>query len=71
VARERCLALVISAFLVGAAGALLGMFIGSFNPDAFFLDITFLMIAMLIIGGMTSRAALRAAARSHGPSEGV
>ena len=56
VARERCLALVVSAFLVGAAGALFGMFIGSFNPDAFFLDITFLITAMLIIGGMTSLA---------------
>ena len=31
-------------------GALFGMFIGSFNPDAFFLNITFLMIVMLVIG---------------------
>ena len=54
VAGERTVALVISAFFVGAAGALFGMFIGSFNPDAFFLNITFLMVAMLIIGGMTS-----------------
>jgi branched-chain amino acid transport system permease protein len=54
VAGERTLAFVLSAFLAGVAGALLGMFIGSFNPDAFFLNITFLMVAMLIIGGMTS-----------------
>ena len=54
--RERSIALVISAFFVGAAGALFGMFIGSFNPDAFFLNITFLMIVMLIIGGITSLA---------------
>ena len=54
VAGERTVAFVISAFFVGAAGALFGMFIGSFNPDAFFLNITFLMVAMLIIGGMTS-----------------
>ena len=37
-------------------GALFGMFIGSFNPDAFFLNITFLMVVMLVIGGMTSLA---------------
>ena len=45
-----------SAFFVGVAGALFGMFIGSFNPDAFFLNITFLMVAMLVIGGTTSLA---------------
>ena len=62
VAGERTVAFVISAFFVGAAGALFGMFIGSFNPDAFFLNITFLMVAMLIIGGMTS---LTGAVRRH------
>ena len=56
IGRERAVAFVISAFFVGAAGALFGMFIGSFNPDAFFLNVTFLMIVMLIIGGMTSLA---------------
>ena len=56
VARERTIAFVLSAFFVGVAGALFGMFIGSFNPDAFFLNITFLMVVMLVIGGMTSLA---------------
>ena len=56
VARERTIAFVVSAFFVGVAGALFGMFIGSFNPDAFFLNITFLMIVMLVIGGTTSLA---------------
>jgi branched-subunit amino acid ABC-type transport system permease component len=56
VARERAVAFVVSAFFVGVAGALLGMFIGSFNPDAFFLNITFLMVVMLVIGGTTSLA---------------
>jgi branched-chain amino acid transport system permease protein len=56
VARERTIAFVLSAFFVGAAGALFGMFIGSFNPDAFFLNITFLMVVMLIIGGTSSLA---------------
>jgi branched-subunit amino acid ABC-type transport system permease component len=54
VAAERTIAFVLSAFFAGVAGALLGMFIGSFNPDAFFLNITFLMVVMLIIGGITS-----------------
>jgi branched-subunit amino acid ABC-type transport system permease component len=56
VARERGIAFVLSAFFVGAGGALYGMFIGSFTPDAFFLNITFLITAMLIVGGMTSLA---------------
>jgi branched-subunit amino acid ABC-type transport system permease component len=56
IAQERSLAFVVSAFFVGAAGALYGMFIGSFNPDAFFLTITFLIVAMLVVGGMTSLA---------------
>jgi branched-chain amino acid transport system permease protein len=56
VARERGIAFVLSAFFVGAGGALYGMFIGSFTPDAFFLNITFLITTMLIIGGMTSLA---------------
>jgi len=56
VALERAVAFVVSAFFVGVAGALLGTFIGSFNPDAFFLDITFLMVVMLVVGGMTSLA---------------
>jgi branched-subunit amino acid ABC-type transport system permease component len=56
VAFERGIAFVLSAFFVGAGGALYGMFIGSFTPDAFFLNITFLTLAMLIIGGMTSLA---------------
>ena len=56
VTRERRFAFVVSAFFVGAAGALYGMFIGSFNPDAFFLTLTFLIVAMLVVGGMTSLA---------------
>jgi branched-subunit amino acid ABC-type transport system permease component len=56
VAWERAVAFVVSAFFAGVAGALLGMFIGSANPDAFFLNVTFLMVAMLVIGGMTSLA---------------
>jgi branched-subunit amino acid ABC-type transport system permease component len=56
VARERAIALSVSAFFAGVAGAQLAMFIGSINPDAFFLNITFLMVAMLVVGGVTSLA---------------
>lgn len=52
--RERWVAFVLSAFFMGVGGALFGQFVGSFNPDAFFLRITFLTIAMLVIGGLTS-----------------
>lgn len=51
VVRERRVAFVLSAFITGIGGALFAQFLGSFNPDAFFLDITFLTIAMLVIGG--------------------
>jgi branched-chain amino acid transport system permease protein len=54
VARERRIAFVLSAFFVGAGGFLFAEFIGSFNPDSFFVAITFLTIAMLVVGGMTS-----------------
>src|SRR5207249_469124 len=44
VARERGIAFVISAFFVGIAGGLYGQYLGSFTPDAFFLQLTFLTI---------------------------
>jgi branched-subunit amino acid ABC-type transport system permease component len=56
VARERRLGFVLSAFVVGIGGGLFGQFIGSFNPDAFFFNITFLTIAMLVVGGIKSLA---------------
>jgi branched-chain amino acid transport system permease protein len=56
VARERRLGFILSAFIVGIGGGLFGQFIGSFNPDAFFFNITFLTIAMLVVGGIKSLA---------------
>jgi branched-chain amino acid transport system permease protein len=56
VERERRLAFVLSAVIVGAGGGVFASFLGSFNPDAFFLDITFITIAMLVIGGTKSLA---------------
>lgn len=50
----RGLALVLSAFVVGVAGGVYGQLLGSFNPDVFYLDLTFLTLAMLVIGGVNS-----------------
>jgi branched-chain amino acid transport system permease protein len=53
---ERRLAWVLSAFVMGIGGALYGQFLGTFDAGAFYLDISFLVIAMLVIGGRTSLA---------------
>lgn len=52
----RWVAFVLSAFIVGLGGGLWAHFITSFSPTAFYLSQTFLVIAMLIIGGMDSVA---------------
>lgn len=54
VARDRAVAFLLSAFITGIAGALYGQSLGTFGPDAFYLSLTFQVISMLIIGGMTS-----------------
>jgi branched-chain amino acid transport system permease protein len=54
VVRARWLAFVLSAFVAGVAGGLWAHFITSFSPQAFYLTQTFLVIAMLIIGGTGS-----------------
>jgi branched-chain amino acid transport system permease protein len=50
----RGVALVLSAFIVGIAGGVYGQSLGSFNPDVFYLDLTFLTLAMLVVGGVNS-----------------
>lgn len=50
----RGVALVLSALIVGVAGGLYGQSLGSFNPDVFYLDLTFLTLAMLVVGGVNS-----------------
>lgn len=52
--RHRLLAYTLSAFFCGAGGALMGHFIGVINPDGFYLSLTFLMLAMVVIGGVGS-----------------
>jgi branched-chain amino acid transport system permease protein len=54
VSRERGIAFVVSAFIMGIGGALYAQSLGSISPDAFFLNITFLTIAMLVVGGVGS-----------------
>lgn len=51
---ERAIAWVLSGFVVGVGGALYGHYFVTFSPFDFYFDITFLTIAMLVVGGMTS-----------------
>jgi branched-chain amino acid transport system permease protein len=51
---HRLLAFVISAFISGISGVLLAHFLGTVRVETFYLDLTFLVIAMLVIGGMHS-----------------
>jgi len=51
---HRLAAFVISAFVSGIAGVLLAHFLGTVRVETFYLDLTFLIIAMLVIGGMRS-----------------
>lgn len=52
--RHRLLAFVIGASISGIAGVLLAHFLGTVRVETFYLDLTFLIIAMLVIGGMRS-----------------
>ncbi|MEA2257123.1 MAG: branched-chain amino acid transport system permease protein, partial [Solirubrobacteraceae bacterium] len=56
VGRERRLAFTLSAVIVAIGGALYGHFIGSLTPNAFYLQITFVTLAMLVVGGVGSLA---------------
>src|SRR3954451_11174403 len=51
---ERIVAFVLSGFITGIGGALFAEYYGTFNPDAFFVSITFLTVAMLVVGGRLS-----------------
>ena len=51
---QRSIAFVISAFFTGVGGALFALFLGSVGPDVFYLDLTFLIITMLVVGGPDS-----------------
>lgn len=51
---ERTVAWVLSACVMGVGGALYAAYIPTFGPDSFYIALTFLTVAMLVIGGMTS-----------------
>jgi branched-chain amino acid transport system permease protein len=52
--RPRLLAFAVSAFFTAVAGALWAHYLTSFSPNAFYFDLTFRMITMLVVGGMGS-----------------
>ena len=52
--RERLTAFVISALIISLAGALYAHFLGVVNPDAFYMNLTFITLSMLVVGGMNS-----------------
>ncbi len=54
IARERLIAFVLSAFFVGLGGVLFAHFLGTMTAGTFYLDTTFVTLAMLVVGGMRS-----------------
>ena len=53
---ERGRAFVLSAFICGVAGSMSASLLGAFGPANFYLDLTFLTLVMLVIGGIKSLA---------------
>ncbi|MEO1190432.1 MAG: branched-chain amino acid ABC transporter permease [Pseudomonadota bacterium] len=51
---QRVISFTISAFFVGMAGGLYGHFLGLLTVDTFYLPLTFITLAMLVVGGMQS-----------------
>jgi len=52
--RERLIAWTVSAFIVAIAGVLYAHFLGTISIDAFYLNLTFISLAMLVVGGVSS-----------------
>lgn len=52
--RERLIAFLISAFFFAIGGVLYGHFLGTLAVSMFWLDMTFLTLAMLVVGGLRS-----------------
>jgi branched-chain amino acid transport system permease protein len=51
---QRMRAFVLSAFFVGVGGALYGHYLGAVSVDTFYIGMTFVTLAMLVVGGMHS-----------------
>jgi len=56
VIKVRLIAFVVSAIMVGVGGALYGHFLGILTADTFYLSLTFVTLAMLVVGGVGSLA---------------
>jgi branched-chain amino acid transport system permease protein len=54
--RERLVAWTVSAFIVGVGGVLYAHFLGTISTEAFYLNMTFITLAMLVVGGTESLA---------------
>lgn len=54
VVRQRFVAFVMSAIVAGASGVLLAHFLGAFSPKDFYFNLTFLLMSMLILGGIST-----------------
>jgi branched-chain amino acid transport system permease protein len=54
IVKVRLIAFVVSAMIVGMAGALYGHFLGILTADSFYLSLTFVTLAMLVVGGVGS-----------------
>lgn len=52
--RLRFAAWMLSASILAAAGILFALFVGTISPKSFYFDVTFLTLAMLILGGTRS-----------------
>jgi branched-chain amino acid transport system permease protein len=52
--RARLVAFLLSAFLVGIGGGLYAHFLGVLTVSVFYMDLTFVILSMLIVGGMGS-----------------
>lgn len=52
--RLRLAAWVLSAAILGVAGILFALFVGTISPKSFYFDLTFLTLAMLVVGGVYS-----------------
>lgn len=53
---ERRVAFTVSGFVGGIGGFAFAEFVGAFNPSAFYTQLTFLTLAMLVVGGLHSLA---------------
>ncbi|MCX6432549.1 MAG: branched-chain amino acid ABC transporter permease [Actinobacteria bacterium] len=52
IALERWIAIVVSGAVAGVAGAIYAQYLGTLTPSMFGLDLDFLTVAMLLVGGM-------------------